>query len=146
MNKIIEVALKGRFVTEDVTSLMEVITATPNPEMATEILLGVYVKPEIPNVVITPQGLEKTLISVDYWDNVVNYSYEEEERKHLYIDKNLDTSIITPENYKEYEKEYDYANKTSFYLNTGKMKQRTSSCSILDWTQQEQIPKVTKKK
>jgi len=139
MNKIIEVALKGRFSTDDVTSLMDVVTATPNPEMATEILLGVYVRPEIPNVVVTDQGLEKTVVSVDYWTNYVTYSYKEEVRKQFYIDKDTDTSLITLDNYKDYEKRYDDDNIRSFYLPTGEIKQRQSSCSFSDWLSQERL-------
>jgi hypothetical protein len=139
MNKIIEVALKGRFGTDDLTNLMEVITATPNPEMATEILLGVYVRPEIPNVVVTDQGLEKTVVSVDYWTNYVTYSYKEEVRKQFYIDKDTDTSLITLDNYKDYEKRYDDDNIRSFYLPTGEIKQRQSSCSFSDWLSQERL-------
>jgi hypothetical protein len=139
MNKIIEVALKGRFGTDDLTNLMEVITATPNPEMATEILLGVYVRPEIPNVVVTDQGLEKTVVSVDYWTNYVTYSYKEEVRKQFYIDKDTDTSLITLDNYKDYEKRYDDDNIRSFYLPTGEIRQRQSSCSFSDWLSQERL-------
>jgi hypothetical protein len=139
MNKIIEVALKGRFGTDDLTNLMEVITATPNPEMATEILLGVYVRPEIPNVVVTDQGLEKTVVSIDYWTNYVTYSYKEEVRKQFYIDKDTDTSLITLDNYKDYERSWDNDNIRSFYLPTGEIRQRQSSCSFSDWLSQERL-------
>jgi hypothetical protein len=139
MNKIIEVALTGKFGTDDLTNLMKVITATPNPEMATEILLGVYVRPEIPNVVVTDQGLEKTVVSIDYWTNYVTYSYKEEVRKQFYIDKDTDTSLITLDNYKDYERRYDNDNIRSFYLPTGEIKQRQSSCSFSDWLSQERL-------
>jgi hypothetical protein len=139
MNKIIEVALKGRFSTDDVTSLMDVVTATPNPEMATEILLGVYVKPDLPNVVVTDQGLEKTVVSVDYWTNYVTYSYQEEVRKQFYIDKDTDTSLITLDNYKDYERRYDDDNIRSFYLPTGEIKTRKSNCSFGDWLSHETL-------
>jgi hypothetical protein len=139
MNKIIEVALKGRFGTDDLTNLMEVVTATPNPEMATEILLGVYVRPDLPNVVVTDQGLEKTVVSIDYWTNYVTYSYKEEVRKQFYIDKDTDTSLITLDNYKDYERRYDDDNIRSFYLPTGEIRQRQSSCSFSDWLSQERL-------
>jgi hypothetical protein len=136
MIKIIEVALAGKFGTETVTELREVVTATPNPEMATEILLGVYVKPELPKCVVSNKGLEKTLVNADYWNRSVTYSYEEEVRKHLYVSKDIDTSLITLDNYKDYEKKYDDDVK-SHYISTGEFKLKQSSCSFDEWLSQE---------
>ena len=137
MNKIIEVALTGKFGPEAVTNLMEVIGATANPEMATEILLGVYVKPEIPLTVFNAQGLEKTATNIDYWEMRVSYSYEEEVRKHIYVDKDCDTSVITLENYKEFEKDYNLGNIKSHRIPTGEMVTRNDSCDFGDWLAQE---------
>jgi hypothetical protein len=139
MNKIIEVALTGRFGAEEVTNLMEVIGATPNPEMATEILLGIYVRPEFPQAVVNAQGMEKTAVRIDYWNNNITYSYEEEVRKQFYISKDTDTSLITLDNYKDYERRYDDDNIKSFYLPTGELKQRQSSCDFADWLSQEAL-------
>jgi hypothetical protein len=137
MNKIIEVALASKFGVDALTELMEVVTVTPNPEMATEILLGVYEKPEVPEAVVSHQGLEKTLVSVDFWHNRVTYTYMEEVRKHMYVDKNLDTSLITLENYEEYTKKWEEGTTTSFYLNTGEIKQKENTCDIHEWLSQE---------
>ena len=121
MNKIIEVALTGKFGAEAVTNLMEVIGATPNPEMAAEILLGIYVHPAIPHQVLNGQGLEKTAVHIDYWNSDVTYTYDEEVRKHMYIDKDADTSLITMDNYIEYERVYGSDNIKSFYLPSGEI-------------------------
>jgi hypothetical protein len=137
MNKIIEVALTGKFGPEAVTNLMEVIGATANPEMATEILLGVYVKPEIPSTVVNAQGLEKTATNIDYWEMRVSYSYQEEVRKHIYVDKDCDTSVITLENYKEFEKDYNSGSIKSHRIPTGEMVTRNDSCDFGDWLAQE---------
>ena len=136
MSKIIAVALTGKFGAEAVTNLMEVIGATCNPEMATEILLGVYEKPEIPNTIFE-NGTKKTVVSIDYWQATITYSYEEEVKKHIYVDENLDTSILTLENYLEYEKQYEDANRKSFRLPTGEIKTKQSHTSIGDWLYQE---------
>ena len=136
MNKIIEVALTSKFGAEAVPNLWDVITATPNPEMATEILLGVYEKPEIPNTIFE-NGTKKTVVSIDYWQATITYSYEEEVKKHIYVDENLDTSILTLENYLEYEKQYEDANRKSFRLPTGEIKTKQSHTSIGDWLYQE---------
>lgn len=137
MYKIIEVALTSKFGADAVTNLMEVIGATPNPEMATEILLGVYQEPVIPNKIISNSGVEKTLVSVNHWLGDVTYTYQEEVRQHMYVDENLDTSILTLENYKEYEKQYGDSNRKVFYLPTGEMKTQKSSSSISTWLSEE---------
>ena len=137
MNKIIEVALTGKFGAEAVPSIMEVIGVTPNPEIAAEILLGVYVKPEIPSTVVNAQGLEKTATHSDYWGMRVSYSYQEEVRKHIYVDQDCDTSVITLENYKAYERDYGSGNIKSFRIPTGEMITRNDSCDFADWLTQE---------
>lgn len=132
MSKIIAVALTGKFGAEAVTNLMEVIGATCNPEMAAEILLGVYEKPEIPNTIVE-NNVKKTVVSIDYWQATVTYSYEEEVRKHLYVEDSLDTSVITLENWKQFDNAYGKSNIKSFYLPTGEIKTKQSHTSIGDW-------------
>jgi hypothetical protein len=139
MNKIIEVALTGKFGAEAVTNLMEVIGATPNPQMATEILLDIYVKPEIPNKVVNAQGMEKTAVYVDYWQGTISYSYDEEVTRHLYVDKDTDTSVITVDNYNEYKRDYEVPNTKSFYLSTGEIKNKQGNCDFADWLFQEAV-------
>jgi hypothetical protein len=136
MNKIIEVALTSKFGAESVTNLMEVVCATPNPEMATEILLGVYEKPEVPNIIFE-NNVKKTVVSVDYWQNIVSYSFEEEVRKHMYVEDSLDTSVITLENWKKFDNAYGKSNIKSFYLPTGEIKTKNSHTSIGDWLSRE---------
>jgi hypothetical protein len=113
-----------------------VITATPNPEMAAEILLGVYVKPEIPNTIVE-NNVKKTVVSVNYWKATVTYSYEEEVIKHLYVEDSLDTSVITLENWKQFDNAYGKSNIKSFYLPTGEIKTKQSHTSIGDWLSRE---------
>jgi hypothetical protein len=139
MNKIIEVALTGKFGAEAVSSLMEVIGATPNPEMATEILLGIYEKPQIPLIVVNAQGLEKVATRIDYWERRVSYSYQEEIRKHIYVADDCDTSVITLENYKEFEKDYNSGNIKSHRIPTGEMVTKNNSCDFGDWLAQEAV-------
>ena len=137
--KVMYYALASKFGTESVDKIMEVIGATPNPEMATEILLGIYEEPRIPNAVVNAQGLVKTATNIDYWERRVCYSYEEETRKHMYVDKDADTSLITLENYREYQRDYNSDNITSFYLPTGEMAIRNNSCDFSDWLSQDEF-------
>lgn len=134
MNKIIEVALTGKFGADAVTNLWDVITATPNPEMAAEILLGVYEKPVIPHTVVSNRwGVEKTAVNIDYWNAIVKCTFEEAVTKHLYVDQGLDTSILTIDNYMEYEKEYSDPNRKSFRIPTGEMRSVEENCSFAEW-------------
>lgn len=132
MNKIIEVALSNKF-GNDVVGLMEVIGATPNAEMAAEILLGVYTEPKLESVVMDSRGCIKTATFVDYWNSNVDYSYTEEVVKHIYVDRDCDTTLITPENYNDYAVDYDYDNRKSFQVSTGEFKERNGSCGIGEW-------------
>ena len=133
MNKIIEVALSNKFGTDATVNLMEVIGATPNPEMAAEILLGVYEKPKLESIVMDSRGCIKTATSVDYWNSNVEYSYTEEVAKHIYVDRECDTTLITPENYKDYAVDYEHDNRKSFQFSTGEFKERKGSCRIGEW-------------
>jgi hypothetical protein len=133
MNKIIEVALSNKFGTDATVNLMEVIGATPNPEMAAEILLGVYEQPKLESIVMDSRGCIKTATSVDYWNSNVKYSYTEEVAKHIYVDRECDTTLITPENYKDYAVDYEHDNSKSFQFSTGEFKERKGSCRIGEW-------------
>ena len=130
-------ALESKFGTESVDKIMEVVGATPNPEMATEILLGIYEEPKLESVVIynRAKGKEqiRTLTSVDFWRNEVQYMYNSERMKYIYIHKDMDRSLITLENYKDYMLEYADDNAVSYHLPTGEIETTTSSCSISDW-------------
>lgn len=137
--KVMYYALESKFGTESVDKIMEVVGATPNPEMAAEILLGIYEEPKIPNAVVNAKGLVKTATNIDYWGHRVSYSYEEETRKHLYVDEDADTSLITLDNYQKYERDYGSDNIKSFYLPTGKMTIRKDSCDFIDWLSQEAV-------
>jgi hypothetical protein len=133
MNKIIEVALAGKFTADAVPSVLEVIMATPNPTMATEILLGVYEEVKLETVVMDSRGCIKTMFNVNHWTGTVEYSFQEVSRKSIYVDENLDTDILTIENMSEYEKAYEDDNTKTYWYPTGEFRDRTSSCSINDW-------------
>ena len=143
MNKIIEVALAGKFDAQSVPSIMEIIGATPNPEMATEILLGVYEEPLLDKEV-KRNGTLLSLISVDFWRDRVDYSYQEEVTIGFYVDKDLDQSLVTLENYKQYKKEYRDDNVTHMTLKTGELALRKSDCSISTWRSYDKLPKKGK--
>ena len=78
MNKIIKAALAAKFNASDVEVLLEVISKTENPEVATELLLGIYEQPDVnlavhPNY--EPNQQNKMFIRYDKWRDRVYYSY-----------------------------------------------------------------------
>jgi len=135
MNKIIEVALAGKFTADAVPSIMDVIIATPNPEMATEILLGIYEKPTLAEHVIAKDVVRK-LESVDYWRDEVRYSYLVEETKGFYVQSDCNTDEITMDNYEQYAVKYHDGCK-HFSLKTGEMVVRKDITTIGEWLRWE---------
>jgi hypothetical protein len=129
MNKIIEVALTGKFGAEAVSSLMEVIVATPNPEMATEILLGVYQEPIVPEMA----NANKTLVSTNHWTRTVTYFMEVEVTKHIYIHKEADRSLINIDNYEEFVLPYSHNDSVGYSLPTGEMKTVEKETDLTTW-------------
>ena len=79
-NSIIEIALGTKFNPEQIAGVLELINATPNAQVALEVILGVYVEPVVPN---TPEDMSRfpsnyrniKFISYDKYTNQVEYSY-----------------------------------------------------------------------
>jgi hypothetical protein len=131
MDKIMEVALTGKFGADAVPSIMDVISNTPNAIMAAEILLGVYAPHEL--AAVTNDKKVRTLISADEWTTSVKFSYEEKVTKTIYVADSLDTSVITIDNYKEFEIPYSKGNAKYFSIETGEIRTRTDACDISQW-------------
>ena len=135
--KVMHYALASKFGTESVDKIMEVVGATPNPEMDAEILLGIYNEPKLEGMVIhsRTKGTDqiRTLTSADFWKDEVHYQYNSERIKYIYIHKDTDRSLITPENYIDYALDYGNENSIGYHLPTGEMETNTGSCSISDW-------------
>jgi hypothetical protein len=80
MSKIIRAALAARFNASDLDALLEIINATEQPEIATELLLGIY---EQPDVNFTPHPDAKSqdypnmmFEKYDKWTDKVHYTYD----------------------------------------------------------------------
>lgn len=133
MNKIISKLLSVQFPTVDSKSLMEIISATPNPELATEILCGLYEEPNLPSQVIGSSSYKNavlTLLDYDKWSNKVKFSYTKEKMLGVKISKTTDTSLITLENYKEFEvKDWD----KWYYLPTGEYEVQEDYTYLETW-------------
>lgn len=137
MNKIISKLLSVQFPTVDLKSLMEIINATPNPELATEILCGLYEEPELPYKVIGSKSYKNatlTRVKYDKWSNKVKFSYTKEKMLGVKISKTTDTSLITLENYKEFEAE-DW--DKWYYLPTGEYEFEEDYTYVETWLNYE---------
>lgn len=137
MNKVIKVALESKFPSEKgygINRILEVIEATPNPTIATEILLGIYEEPVIPHKrVIHKNDGELTFVSYDKWRDRVDYSYEVAETKNAYFPKSIDKSEITLENFDKLRVSYEEGVVHNVSIPTGKVLKRTSYVSLEAW-------------
>jgi len=85
MNKIIKALLEAKFPTLNVEDLLEVIHATANPAIATEVLCGLYEAPSVKEFAEdTNSEINRVLLSYDKYNDKVFYSYNK--RKHKTVD------------------------------------------------------------
>jgi len=105
MQNILTIALGTIFPKENIQSIMEVIGATPNPDIATEILLGIYQEPVVCESAMI-DGKRCFSISYNKWDDQVKYYYITKDSKHIYVKKDTDTSLINESNYEEFAVKY----------------------------------------
>jgi hypothetical protein len=111
MKTIQTIALRTVFPKENIESIMEVVSATPNPDVALSILLDIYEEPVVQETAVIAEK-NCTLIDYDKWTCKVKYSYETPDTKHIYVQKDVDTTLITEDNYEEFKyntsKGHDY--------------------------------------
>lgn len=132
MKTLTEIALSTRFKKTDIPAILEIAGATPNPEMALNILMGLYKEPVLPKKIIY-DGIERTAVRIDHWHNEVWYEYQKEKTKHIYVLKDVDESLITLDNYKEYDVNWEPGKTKGVTLNTGEFETAKSTMSIDQW-------------
>lgn len=133
MNNLERKLIELTFPTVNVDNLMEIIVATPNATVATEILCGVYKEPVFIKDKITSSGVARTFVLYDKWLDQINYSYLQEEIKYYYFPETVDKETITTENYKSLECNYGIIGAYRHGVKTGVMEKRGDWCSIKDW-------------
>lgn len=79
-NSIVTIALSSKFTADQMESILEVIHATPNPEIAVEILLGIYEEPKIPVAPVNPKNFDNSkrnivLSGYDKFNEMVYFKY-----------------------------------------------------------------------
>lgn len=136
MNKIIEKLLTVTFPTVEINNLLEIVSATPNPELATEILCGLYEEPKLP-IKVQDNSVDKkelTFSSYDKWTDKVCYSYIKEKTINGYFPKGTIKEDITLDNFKE--KQVDWRSgqdQINISIKTGESILDSSYCSSFDW-------------
>jgi cobalamin-dependent methionine synthase I len=136
MNKIIEKLLTVTFPNVNIANLLEIVSATPNPTIATEILCGLYEEVKFPSKVreTSSEKRELTFKSYDKWNDKVSYSYTREKTISGYFPENTVKEDITLVNFKERQQDWKSgANQVCISLKTGEAFLDTSSCSSQTW-------------
>ena len=94
-NSIITVALSSKFTAEQMEGVLEIIHATPNPEVAVEILLGIYEMPKLPLEPVNLKSFDSTkrnivLKSYDKFHETVSYTYHTMKTTSGWIENGVD--------------------------------------------------------
>ena len=119
-------------------SLLEIVGATPNPEIATEILCGLYVEPAIEHkMVVSEREGVLTFMSFDKWNNRVNYSYLQKDTKSTYFPKGTKVSDVTMDNFDSLKVSSSSVDAVYLNIPTGTVSKRTSYTSLEGW---EKLP------
>jgi len=128
MNKLSRLLLEKSIVGVDINALIEILDATPNPEMAVEIVLGVYEAPEISETPMYDMGKQKDfvrMVSYDKWSDEVNYEYRSKKSRQVYVKKGSETP-----SWEEAASLVEYQYNSSPVLKLGISKQEFEE----DWT------------
>ena len=133
----LQMAIKQIAANIDLKGLIQVIVKTDNTDLALKMLAGVHKTPNIPKqVLLHVNNVQQvcTMESYDPWEDQVHYSYCKNKSKHIYVLKDTDTSIISSENYKDYEKSWSSSKDLiSFSVQLPEMETVYSSYSLFTW-------------
>ena len=134
-SKVYKAALESKYHGVSVDDLLTVIYATPSAEVAMELMLGIYEHPELETDVISPNsGNKLTLTHYDMFGRTVSYSFEENKRIHIYLEKSAVQADITHENYLDYKQEYSSSKDlTSMYVTLPEMERKNASMDLYAW-------------
>lgn len=136
--EILRIALAGQlFVTanEDkdimIDNVLEVIHATPNVNVATAILLGIYEEPTVPEQ--SNYALNATFVRYDKWSDEVAYEYDHEEKVSGYVPRSM-SDDITLEDFNVHEvKSGIDEDKRWVSIPNGNITRKTNTCSLKSW-------------
>lgn len=140
MSKIIQALLEAKIPSVNITLLLDVISATPNPELATEILCGLYTEIEFPYSRVQSKSDGVYIFkSYDKWQDCVTYSYIHKETKGGNFPKGTKISDVTMETFDKM-KVPSGSDTVYLYIPTGKETERQSSMSSISWNELPYAP------
>jgi hypothetical protein len=115
-------------------ALVEILLQTPNANLAIAKLFGEYKEPELDKIKVDGKDRINTFKSYDPWSDYVYYTYERNKTKNIYISKAVDKSVVTAENYKEYEMSWNNDGSTqSLAVTLLEMESMTENVSLKTW-------------
>jgi hypothetical protein len=131
MKTVETIALGTIFPENSIGGILEVISNTPNPRLALDILLGIHEELVLNKYAVLSERT-CTLVSYDKWTDNVKYVYTRNKQKYIYVPKDFDTSVITVDNYTEYG--VSYGNNTKgFYVTLPETEEVTGTTDSSTW-------------
>jgi len=134
MNKIIKELLKSKFANADVDAILEVINVSPNAQIATEILCGLYEEPIVKysQVESKNEGI-LTFVKYDKWNDKVTYTYYSEDSRGAYFPKGTQKSDVNMDNFESMKVSSSTSGAEYLYIPTGQLKKCTSTMYLETW-------------
>lgn len=140
--KIIQALLEIKFPNANINAIMEILAATPNMELATEILCGLYVEKSV-NGHVRVQHKDKgvlTFVSYNKWDNNISYSYVENLTQGAYFPKGTKKEDVTIETLESMRCSSNTSDCIYLYIPTGKTRESKSTMQFEDWMSLPYVP------
>jgi len=119
----------------DITLLAEIIDATPNPEVATEILCGLYETPTVPEKVFSDDKSKLyTMTFYNKWTDNVSYEYYSPKTQGCYFPVDVKKEDITEKNYLSLRITDDKEKAYHYYVPLlSQMEKNTSTVELSRW-------------
>lgn len=97
-NSIVTIALSSKFTNEQMEGVLEIVNATPNPEVAVEILLGIYEEPKLPLEPVNPKLFDNTkrnmvLKHYDKFNETVSFTYHMMKQKSGWVENGVTVDV-----------------------------------------------------
>jgi len=139
MNKIIKLALGLSYPQDKLVALEEIIAATPNPTMATEILLGVYEKPQLDRKVKDKNGVVRILKEANYWTETVEYTFLKNKRISAYFQAGTTVEKLNDRNWESLKCSGSEEGAKYLTFTSAEKEESTGNCNFAEWLSCENV-------
>jgi hypothetical protein len=140
MKNIAQALIKAKFPNLESTAVLEIAEKTGNPELAIELLCGLYTPPEVASFAML-NNVQCTAKRYDKWEDKVYYEYLKEKVVNIYIPKGMNHALITPETYEEYRVKWSNDGSVeNIDVKTGLLELTESYCNLEKWNKSKNIP------